>query len=1803
MTVQVSDGTNTDTQAIAVTVTNVNDSAPVITSNGGGTTASVSVAENTTAVTTVTATDADGALNTLTYSISGGADAAKFSIDPSTGVLTFVSAPNFEAPTDAGANNVYDVTVQVSDGTNTDTQAIAITVTNVNDNAPVITSNGGGTTASVSVAENATAVTTVTATDADGALNALTYSISGGADAAKFSINASTGALTFVSAPDFEAPTDAGANNVYDVTVQVSDGTNIDTQAIAVTVTNVNEAPVFAGTTLTLVSNAGSSTNVNFTEAALASYFTDPEGSAIGINALAILSSSLDTASGTNLGTGSVGTVGTITINDNTTLGGSFSMTATDGSLISSPATTVTFTNNSTGTATLNAAASGDSIIVASQTSGAVLNGGAGNDYLIGNNGSDLMSGGGGNDTLIGGAGGDDMTGGAGIDTFIINAGSAAIEDLGTGGADIMNVSGSVSTVFVTVTAAYTATAATTNTTSSNTVVELTTSDFAVDLSLASGTTGYMVANDGINGTTITGSAFSDILIGGTGSDSLVGGAGNDTIRGGTSDTLLDGGTGTDTLEVNAQSFFSTSDAQIVNIENVTITVGAAVTVDLSNQTEGFTITGNIGKDSITGGSGNDTIIGGLGGDTLTGGAGTDTFNFAAGDSVLTIGGSGTSGTIAGYDVITDYTSGSTVATSEKLGFTGAAIVANTAGVDGTNSTLLLNTGVAVSSHSITNGIITFDDANTFSAPVSLTSLADVAAVVQYLQANDIGTTGSSVAFVATISGFPHTFVYTQGSTGTSTTTNELIDLQNVAATSISTSGLTNQLAVIQDTTPPTVISEAITSATGIQNSTLNAGDVVSVTVQMSKVVFVAGTPQLALNIGGTTVQADYFSGSGSTALVFHYTILAGQTDTNGISIDANALSVNGGAIQDVFGSDATLTAGAVTDNSGFKVDTTAPGAPSTPDLLAATDSGSSNTDNITNDTTPTFTGTAEAGSTVTIFDGVTAVGSVVASGGTYSITTSALSQGVHSITATATDPAGNISIASGALSITIDTTEAAPGTPVLLAASDSGSSNSDRITNVTTPTFTGTGVDGDTVTIFDGSTAVGSAVVSGGTYSITTSALSQGVHSITAKQTDAAGNTSSASSALSVTIDTTASAPVISGFTSDSGATGDHITNDTTLTINGTAEVGATVTVFRDGVSIGTAVANGSGAWSVADAATLADATTYQYTAQQTDVAGNTSVVSANYAATIDTTVPGAPSTPDLLTASDSGSSSTDDITKTTTPTFTGTAEIGSTVKLFDGVTQIGSGVANGSGNWSIVSSTLSQGVHSITATATDVAGNTGVASGALSVTIDTTASAPVISGFSTDSGTVGDHITNDTTLTINGTAEIGATVTVLRNGVSIGTVVADGSGNWSKVDATTLTNGTTYQYTAQQTDVAGNTSAVSANYAATIDTTASAPVISGFTSDSGTVGDHITNDTTLTINGTAEIGATVTVFRDGVSIGTAVANGSGAWSVADATTLTDGTTYQYSAQQTDVAGNTSAVSSNYAATIDTSAPSITSGATGTEAENTVATNVVYTAAATDNSTVTYSLTGTDAALFNISSSTGAVTFKNSPNFEAPTDSGANNVYDIVVNATDVAGNVATKAVAITVTNVNDAPVATITSATYAATGQTSLTLKGTGLSISDEDAGSGSMTVTLSVVEGTLTATAGNSGASVSGSATSSLTITGTVTQVNAFLGASSTSTLTYIDNNANPSPSTVLTLLVHDNGNTGGGDLSASDTATINITKLNHAPVGVADNLSSTARAVHRLHCRIRGWWRTTRMPMAIRSTSALWPTAPM
>lgn len=132
--IEVYNATNGTAISSAVGTTSPANNAPVITSNGGGLSGFISIDEGTTAVTTVTSTDADSAENAAIppqYSIIGGADAALFQINTSTGVLSFISAPSYLSPADADSNNQYLVNVQVSDGLATDVQALIVSVNQV----------------------------------------------------------------------------------------------------------------------------------------------------------------------------------------------------------------------------------------------------------------------------------------------------------------------------------------------------------------------------------------------------------------------------------------------------------------------------------------------------------------------------------------------------------------------------------------------------------------------------------------------------------------------------------------------------------------------------------------------------------------------------------------------------------------------------------------------------------------------------------------------------------------------------------------------------------------------------------------------------------------------------------------------------------------------------------------------------------------------------------------------------------------------------------------------------------------------------------------------------------------------------------------------------------------------------------------------------------------------------------------------------------------------------------------------------------------------------------------------------------------------------------------------------------------------------------------------------------------------------------------------------------------------------------------------------------------------------------------
>src|SRR6185503_7704929 len=161
-----------------------------------------------------------------------------------------------------------------------------------------------------------------------------------------------------------------------------------------------------------------------------------------------------------------------------------------------------------------------------------------------------------------------------------------------------------------------------------------------------------------------------------------------------------------------------------------------------------------------------------------------------------------------------------------------------------------------------------------------------------------------------------------------------------------------------------------------------------------------------------------------------------------------------------------------------------------------------------------------------------------------------------------------NPSVASASLVVTIDTAAAAPSAPDLQAASDSGNSSTDNITNDATPTVSGNGAEaGAAVTLYDtdGTTVLGNTTADlSGNWTITSSALADGNHTLTVKQVDIAGNPSVASASLIVTAAAAPSAPDLQAASDSGNSSTDNITNDATPTVSGNgAEAGAAVTLY----------------------------------------------------------------------------------------------------------------------------------------------------------------------------------------------------------------------------------------------------------------------------------------------------------------------------------------------------------------------------------------------------------------------------------------------------------------------------------------------------------------------------------------------------------------------------------------------------------------------------------------------------------------
>ena len=376
-------------------------------------------------------------------------------------------------------------------------------------------------------------------------------------------------------------------------------------------------------------------------------------------------------------------------------------------------------------------------------------------------------------------------------------------------------------------------------------------------------------------------------------------------------------------------------------------------------------------------------------------------------------------------------------------------------------------------------------------------------------------------------------------------------------AANFSLSGLTQTGPQI-DTTAPTINAIAETPSSG----DLNAGKVVTYTLTMSEVVTfntTSGTPTLSLNDFGT---GTYVSGSGSNTLTFSYTVLAGQ---NTPDLMVSAVSLNGATITDGAGNAANLSLTGLTQGSP-QIDTTTPVISAVVELPSSGDLNAGKTVTFTLDTSEVVTINTTVGTpTLTLNDGSTAT--YVSGSGTSALTfsyTVGAGQNISSLAATTvnlngatiTDGAGNsANVSLNGLTQTgpqIDTT--APAVTVHLAQDTSGGHN---IT--ANDALAGTGDANAVVTLSEGATVLGTATANAsGAWSFTPTGLAQGAQTITASETDVAGNTGSAS--LSFTLNSVAPTVTV-GLTQDTGSSStDHITSNPAL--SGTAQANSVVTL-----------------------------------------------------------------------------------------------------------------------------------------------------------------------------------------------------------------------------------------------------------------------------------------------------------------------------------------------------------------------------------------------------------------------------------------------------------------------------------------------------------------------------------------------------------------------------------------------------------------------------------------------------------------
>lgn len=512
--------------------------APIISSGGGGVTASISIPENLVAVMNVTAIDAYSP-SPLRFGLAGGVDVGLFTIDAITGAIAFAVAPDFETPRDANGDNVYEVIVAVTDGELSSAQNLSVSVANVNEGV-TISSELGADAVSLVLEENLTAVNIVAATDLDG--DAVIFAITGGPDAGLFMINAATGILSFRAALDYEAPADAGHDNIYDVVVQASDGSLADTQSLSVTITN-DRFETFTGTAardiLTGTIDGDTLLGLAGDDDLVAGDGDDVLNGGAG-------NDRLDGGAGSDSATyadaaGAVRVDLQLAIAQNTGAAGKDLLIGVEhltGSAFNDQLSGNDLDNRLIGGAGIDTikGAAGDDILIGDDGNDLIeggagadlVAGGVGNDRLKGGTDGDTLIGGDGNDTLDGDTGADILAGGAGSDIYLVDDSGDTVTEtdaaIATGGVDLVRAS--ISHVLG-------------DNVEKLTLVDPTGSSEPADIDGTGNALGNIVIGNG-GDNTIRGLEGNDTLDGGAGDDLIVGGLGNDaTTGGGGSDIFL----------------------------------------------------------------------------------------------------------------------------------------------------------------------------------------------------------------------------------------------------------------------------------------------------------------------------------------------------------------------------------------------------------------------------------------------------------------------------------------------------------------------------------------------------------------------------------------------------------------------------------------------------------------------------------------------------------------------------------------------------------------------------------------------------------------------------------------------------------------------------------------------------------------------------------------------------------------------------------------------------------------------------------------------------------------------------------------------------------------------------------------------------------------------------------------------------------------------------------------------------------------------------------------------------------------